>query len=58
VLAGAELPKEGPLPLSKPEQRQADETKAAPAEDAKAEAARKAKDEEEKAKQRPQEDTK
>lgn len=58
MLAGAELPKEGPLPLSKPEQRQADEAKETPAEDAKAEAARKAKDEEEKAKERPQEDAK
>jgi hypothetical protein len=66
VLAGAaDLPKEGPLPGTRPEQQAGEDavkppevtTKSA-ADDAKAEAERKAKDEENKAKERPHEDDK
>ncbi|WP_411032965.1 extensin family protein [Shinella sp. BYT-45] len=56
ALAGAaELPKDGPLPVSRPEQQPADEAEKMPAGDAKAEAERKAKEEEEKARERPKE---
>lgn len=52
VLAGAaDLPKDGPLPLSRPEQQPAE----ASGKDAKAETDRKAKEEAEKAKERPKE---
>lgn len=62
VLAGAaDLPKEGPLPLSRPAPQAAEETKTAPAGDAKEKEPAedvKEKDEAEKAKERPHEDDK
>ncbi|ANH04891.1 hypothetical protein shn_13170 [Shinella sp. HZN7] len=57
VLAGAaDLPKEGPLPVARPERKTEEETGKAPAETTEAE--RKAKDDAEKARERPQEDDK
>ncbi len=60
LTGAADLPKDGPLPVSRPEETPKVETKQAPDDAAKAEAEaeRKAKEEAEKAKQRPQEDDK
>jgi len=61
VLTGAaDLPKDGPLPVSRPEEQPKEETKRVPDDAAKAETERKAKEdvEAEKAKERPHEDDK